>query len=234
MKKIKNIALLLILITALTGCSDTYLDTVPTSSTSTKTIFETTNNAKQAINGIARLMVNQYQDFGQVFCGEGTIKFLFGEYTGENFSRPRLTGWSPVMNSSYLENSNSISYNGYPWFYYYELIGNANSIIANIDGANGTEQERQFIKAQALTYRAYCYTQLVQFYCYRWDDSNNGTAVSKRNNGLVLRTEENMEEINVPLSPSGTIYEQIYKDLDEAIRLYKASGIKETIFGNQT
>jgi hypothetical protein len=226
MKKIKNIALLLILITALTGCSDTYLDTVPTSSTSTKTIFETTNNAKQAINGIARLMVNQYQDFGQVFCGEGTIKFLFGEYTGENFSRPRLTGWSTVMNSSYLENSNSISYNGYPWFYYYELIGNANSIIANIDGANGTEQERQFIKAQALTYRAYCYTQLVQFYCYRWDDSNNGTAVSKRNNGLVLRTEENMEEINVPLSPSGTIYEQIYKDLDEAIRLYKASGIK--------
>ncbi len=36
MKNIKNIALLFILITASTGCSDTYLDTVPTSSTSTK------------------------------------------------------------------------------------------------------------------------------------------------------------------------------------------------------
>lgn len=66
---------MLILITALTGCSDTYLDTVPTSSTSTKTIFETTNNAKQAINGIARLMVNQYQDFGQVFVEKEQLNF---------------------------------------------------------------------------------------------------------------------------------------------------------------
>lgn len=210
----------------LIGCKDSYLDTVPTSSTSTKTIFETTDNAKQAINGIARLMVTQYGDFGQNFSGEGTIKFLFGEYLGENFSRPRLTGWSNVMNSVYLENSNHVSYNGYPWFYYYELIGNANSIIASIDNAAGTDQERQFIKAQALTYRAYCYTQLVQFYCYRWEDSNNGTAVSKRNNGLVIRTEENMEETDVPLSSSGDVYAQIYKDLDEAIGLFKSSGLK--------
>lgn len=226
MKNIKNIAFVLIFTLAFAGCSDTYLDTVPTSSTSNKTIFESTENAKQAINGIARLMVNQYGDFGQVFAGEGTIKFLFGEYTGENFSRPHLAGWSTVMNSTFLENSNSVSYNGYPWFYYYELIGNANSVLASIDGATGTDQERQFIKAQALTYRAYCYTQLVQFYAYRWDDSSNGTAVSKRNNGLVLRTEENMEVIDVPLSSSGDVYAQIYKDLDEAISLYKSSGLK--------
>ena len=114
MKNIKNITLMLIFAVAIAGCSDNYLDTVPTSSTSNKTIFESTENAKQAINGIARLMVSQYGDFGQVFAGEGTIKFLFGEYTGENFSRPHLTGWSTVMNSTYLENSNSVSYNGYP------------------------------------------------------------------------------------------------------------------------
>lgn len=228
MKNIKKTALLWMFIATLSGCSDSYLDTVPTSSTSTKTIFETTENARQAINGIARLMVSQYGDFGQVFCGEGTIKFLFGEYTGENFSRPRLTGWSSVMNSTYLENSNSVSYNGYPWFYYYELIGNANSIISSIDAASGTEQDRQFIKAQALTYRAYGYTQLVQFYCYRWSDSNNGTAVSKRNNGLVIRTEKNTEETDVALSSPGEVYAQIYKDLDEAINLYKSSGVKRS------
>ncbi len=227
MKNIKNTALLvLIFVATLIGCSDDYLDTVPTSSASAKTIFETTDNAKQALNGIARLMVNQYSDFGQPFAGEGTIKFLFGEYTGENFSRPHLTGWSTVMNSTYLENSNSVTYNGFPWFYYYELIGNINTIIANVDEATGSEQERQFIKAQALTYRAYCYTQLVQFYCVRWDDSNNGTAVLKRNNGLVLKTEENMEEIDVPLSSSGDIYAQIYKDLDLAISLFTSSGLK--------
>lgn len=226
MKNIKKYTIVLMFAIGLAACSDSYLDTVPTSSTSDKTIFETTANAKQAVNGIARLMVNQYGDFGQVFCGEGTIKFLFGEYLGENFSRPRLTGWSNVMNFNFLENSDHTSYNGYPWFYYYELLGNANSIIANIDEAIGTEQERQFIKAQALTYRAYCYTQLVQFYCYRWVDSKNGTEVSKRNNGLVIRTEENMNETDIPLSSSGDVYAQVYKDLDEAISLYQSSGLK--------
>lgn len=228
MKNIKKISFILILVAAFASCSETYLDTVPTSSVSNKTIFESTVNAKQAINGIARLMVSQYGDFGQVFAGEGSIKFLFGEYTGENFSRPGLTGWATVMNSTYLENSNSVSYNGYPWFYYYELIGNANSIISDIDKATGTEQERQFIKAQALTYRAYCYTQLVQFYTYRWDDSDNGSAVSKRNNGIVIRTEENKETINVPLSSSGDVYVQIYKDLNEAIKLFETSGLKRS------
>ena len=108
------------------------------------------------------------------------------------------------------------------------MIGNANSIIANIDAASGTEQERQFIKAQALTYRAYSYAQLVQFYCYRWDDTNNGTAVSKRNNGLVIRTDKNMDEVNIPLSSSGDVYTQIYQDLDEAISLYKSSGLQRS------
>lgn len=220
-----NLILALVLVLINAGCSDDYLDTVPTSSASTATIFKTTENAKQAVNGIAKLMVSQYNEFGQVFSGEGTIKFLFGEYLGEHFSRPNLTGWSTVMNGTYIENSNSVSYNGYPWHYYYQLIGNANSIISSIDGAVGTEQERQFIKAQALTYRAYSYTQLVQFYAYRWIDSNNGTAVSKRNNGVVIKTEENMEEINVPLSSPADVYAQIYKDLDDALDLYKSSGL---------
>ena len=226
MKIIKKITLMMVFASVFAGCSDTYMDTVPTSSASTQTIFESTTNAKQAVNGIARLMVSQYGDFGQVFSGEGTIKFLFGEYLGENYSRPVLTGWSTVMNATYLENTTSVNYNGYPWFYYYQLIGNANSIIASIDKAEGTEQERQFIKAQALTYRAYCYTQLVQFYAYRWADSNNGALVSKRNNGLVIRTEENMAVTDVPLSSSGDVYKQIYKDLDEAIKLYNASALK--------
>ena len=226
MKIIKKITLMMVFASVFAGCSDTYMDTVPTSSASTQTIFESTTNAKQAVNGIARLMVSQYGNFGQTHAGEGTIKFLFGEYLGENYSRPVLTGWSTVMNATYLENTTSVNYNGYPWFYYYQLIGNANSIIASIDKAEGTEQERQFIKAQALTYRAYCYTQLVQFYAYRWADSNNGALVSKRNNGLVIRTEENMAVTDVPLSSSGDVYKQIYKDLDEAIKLYNASALK--------
>ncbi|MDL2245809.1 RagB/SusD family nutrient uptake outer membrane protein [Parabacteroides sp. OttesenSCG-928-J18] len=166
-----------------TSCNEDYMNTFPTSSTSTETIFQDTDAAKMAINGMARLMVNQFHST-QTSCGEGTIKFLHGEYMGEHFSRPKLTGWYTVMNGVFMDNDNSY-YTRYPWAYYYMLIGNANTFIANIDNAAGLEAERQFLKAQALTYRAFAYAQLINFYCYRWDDSNNGTSVKYPTDGLM-------------------------------------------------
>lgn len=226
MKNLRNIvSIVAVSFSLLTACSDDYLDTMPTSSTSTETIFKDTDAAKMAINGMARLMVSQYGGFGQVFCGEGTIKFLFGEYLGENFSRPALaSGWYTVMNGTMLDNNTS-SYNRYPWFYYYMIIGNANTFIANIDKAEGSEADRKFLKAQALSYRAYCYTQLVQFYCHRWVDSNGGSSVTNLQDGLILRTEENMEQKDIALVSSGEIYKQIYSDLDQAISLFSESGL---------
>ena len=55
----KKILYTLGLTVLLASCGSNYLDTVPQSSTGTATIFETTQNAKLAINGICRLMVNQ-------------------------------------------------------------------------------------------------------------------------------------------------------------------------------
>lgn len=227
MKTTKIIVSLIALIPLLfTTCTDDYLDTKPTSSVSTETIFQDTKSAKMAVNGMARLMVSQYDGFGQTFCGEGSIKFIFGEYMGENFSRPNLSsGGYKHMNGSYL-NSNTSTYTKYPWAYYYMIIGNANMLLANIDKAEGEETERQFLKAQALSYRAYCYAQLIQFYCSRWVDSNNGTAVANLKDGLILRTEENMNVKDIALVSSGEIYKQIYADLDQAIKLFSESGMK--------
>ncbi|MDL2282593.1 RagB/SusD family nutrient uptake outer membrane protein [Parabacteroides sp. OttesenSCG-928-G06] len=224
--KIKSFALIALSLGIFSSCSEDYFETLPTSSTPKETIFQDTKSATMAVNGMARLMVSQYGGFGQTFCGEGTIKFLYGEYLGEHFSRPALaSGWQTVMNATFLDNV-SYSYLRYPWYYYYMIIGNANNLIAYIDGAEGTEAERQYLKAQALTYRAYCYTQLVQFYCYRWADSQNGSSLTNYFDGLILRTEENMDEKDMPLSSSGEIYKLIYKDLDEAISLFTASGLK--------
>lgn len=223
MKHINKILILMALALVSWSCKSDYLDTVPNSATSSETIFENTTNAKLAINGIARIMTSQHLG-SQGFCGEGTIKYMFGEYPGENFSRPNLTGWATVLNNEYITRNSSI-YTYYPWFYYYMMIGNANEIIFNIDNAEGTQAERDFIKAQALTFRAYAYTMLVQLYCYRWVDSNNGTSVSKLNNGLVLRTEENMGVKDLPLSSSGEVYTQIYEDLSTALSLFASSGM---------
>ena len=197
------------------SCSKDYLETSPTSSTSPATIFETTDNAALAINGICKLMTRQYLG-SQGFNGEGTIKLYTGEYPGDNLV-VNLPGWSTVINASYHDNKTSI-YNYYNWYYYYLLIGNANSILENIDGATGPDAEKQFIKAQALSFRAYSYMMLLQCYSVRWSDSNNGAS-----DGVVLRVDTSTGDL--PLSTMAECYAQIYADLDEAIKLYTESGL---------
>lgn len=220
---IKYISILLSGAVLLTGCSKDYLDTLPSDSASPTTVFESVDNAAQAIGGICQMMMTQHQYYGQGFNGEGTIKMMYGEYPGNDFSFPQFApGWSPIMNQEFHLNTNSM-YLHYPWYYYYILISNANSIVMHIDEAAGLESERQFIKAQGLTIRAFAYTQLVQFYCYRWSDSNNGAS-----DGVVLRLDESTGSI--PISTLGEVYKQIYDDLDEAIRLYTESGQKRTAF----
>ena len=207
----------------LASCSKDYLDTVPTDSTSPDTAFATTENAAQAINGICEMMTMQHRYYGQGFNGEGTIKLMYGEYPGNDFCYPQYApGWAPLMNQQFMQRTSSI-YLHYPWYYYYILISNANSVIAHIHEAAGAESERQFIKAQALTVRAYAYTMLVQLYAHRWCDSNDGAA-----EGVVLRLDESTGDL--PLSTLAECYKQIYDDLDEAIELYTESGIERANF----
>ena len=120
----------------------------------------------------------------------------YGNYPGNHFF-VNLPGWSSIINSLFHENTSSI-YLYYPWYYYYMIIGNANTIIMNIDEAEGSDADKAFIKAQALTYRAYSFTMLAQIYSYRWKDSNNGSS-----DGLVLRIDQS--DGDMPLLVAGDL-----------------------------
>jgi len=218
MIKIKQITLIVASVILIASCSKDYLSTKPTSSTATPTIFETTENAALAINGINKLMTRQYLG-SQGFNGEGTIKMYYGNYPGNHFF-VNLPGWASIINGTFRENVSSI-YLYYPWYYYYMIIGNANAVINNIDEAKGPEKDKKYIKAQALTFRAYSFFMLSQLYCYRWQDSNNGES-----QGLVLRTDASTGDM--PLSNLKEVYERVYTDLDDAIKLYTESGKSRT------
>jgi hypothetical protein len=144
----------------LVSCEKDYLDTTPEGEVDTKTILSSTDNSTLSIAGIAKSMTSQYLH-SQGFNGEGTIKTWYGNYPGNDFQKSNLTGWSPIINSQYHLQLSS-SYDTYPWYYYYKLVSNANAIIENIDAAEGTEQQKAFIKAQALTDRAYSFFMLSQ------------------------------------------------------------------------
>ena len=74
----------------LTSCSDSWLKTDSTETAGGDVIFSTTDNAKLAINGICRTMVQQHGYYGQMFNGEGTMKLLYGEYPGQDFNFPYM------------------------------------------------------------------------------------------------------------------------------------------------
>jgi hypothetical protein len=162
------------------------------------------------------MMTAQYLS-QQGFNGEGTIKLYYGNYPGNHFS-VNLPGWATLINASLNESTTSL-YCYYPWYYYYKIIGNANAIILHVDDAAGTPAQKDFIKAQALTYRAYCFLMLAQLYGNRWDDSQAGSTP-----GIVLRIDESAgDQARATLAET---YKQIYADLDQAIALYKSSGLK--------
>lgn len=224
MKKFIYGVLSLCLGATMASCSSDYLDLNPENATGPNVIFSTTDNAQYVVNGMTRLMSMQYQGFNQWFNGEGTIKTLYGNFTGNDYHRLyNNSGVAKIANLMESQNSTSI-YDYYPWFYYYRLISNANSVVMHIDGAKGSDKDRDFIKAEALTFRAYSYSQLLQIYGKRWTDSNNGAS-----RGVVLRLDESKGDI--PVSTLADCYRQIYSDLDEAVRLFTASG-KDRISGN--
>ena len=222
MKAMKHIIRFSLIVAALTlaACSEDYMETSPESSVSPATIFSSTANVPLAINGMCKMMTTQYLST-QGLNGEGSIKTWYGNF-GNDLQRCNQTGWASLWNHTMNESVNSV-YLIYPWYYYYKIIGNANQVIENIDNAEGAEAERQFYKAQALVFRAHAYTMLMQLYAYRWQDSNNGSA-----NGVALRLSTSANEdgsYDLPLSTQSECYAQIYADCDEAISLFKSSGL---------
>ena len=212
----------------MTSCSKDYLDTAPEHQTGSATVFETTEFADMAVNGIAKLMNTPfyYPDVQTPkvadFNGEGAIKMIYGNWMGNHFVCSNRDGYAALFKgTNYVSNTSSV-YCYYPWWYYYMVIGNANSVVTHIQEAAGLETERQRILAQALTFRAYAFSVLAQIYCKRWMDTNDGDA-----EGIVLRLDDSY--VPQKLCSLKELYKQIYDDLDEAIRLFKLSGYERSL-----
>lgn len=204
--------------TLLASCGSDYLETKPTASVSSTEAVATTDMAYKALNGIARCQTTQHYAFTQGFAGENAIMRLYENLPSQNYNYNYYApGWTPIHNQTF-HNRTSTIYDGYAWYYYYQLIGQANRIIAHIDAATGSDEDKKFIKASALAFRAYSYEKLIHYYCYRWQDSNNGAS-----QGVVLRLDESTGD--APFATLAETVDQIYKDCQEAITLFGESGI---------
>lgn len=219
----------------LTGCASDYLDTPVHGTIDATKIAKTTTEARATILGIASGMASVWAygssdpvwplGVGQPFAqGESGVVTYLGEMAGPdnyiNLMYRLSTDWAMFYNQdkSVLNGGNYV-WNSPMWIYCYGLIGQANELIAVIDGCEGPEAEREFIKGQALTMRAHAYWHLLQVYAPRWCDSNNGEKLSS----VVLRIKTDDPD-SKDVATVKAVFEQIYKDLDLALESFGKAG----------
>ncbi|MCD2425733.1 RagB/SusD family nutrient uptake outer membrane protein [Niabella pedocola] len=218
---IRNISILLIFFTlfAASSCKKEFLDTFPTGSVSDADAVKSTDNAWAALNGIHRALTAQYDAQPQGGeAGAMSIRDVMGEDLIYTIASGRLD-FSTVLR--WLGHRNIADAQvKFIYRYYYRIISNANILISGIDQATGPEADKKFIKGQALAYRAWAHFNLVQLWAERYDAAGANDGL-----GIPLLTVNTLE--GQPRATVKAVYDQINKDLDDAIVLldgYSRSG----------
>jgi len=217
---ISNIVVCAVAALLLSSCSEDFLETSPSDAISSDQVFTTTTNGMAALNGIHRTLYKQYRYSDE--CGESGMKIKL-DMLGEDIVMTSAgNGW---FNTTYKwtahrdENNRCVEF---AYRFYYELIANANMIINNIDKAQGSDEEKQNIKAEALTYRAWCHLVLVQLYGERYD------AASKPNDQMGVPIMITNTTAGLTRESVEKVYEQILDDLTEAENNFTTSGTERS------
>jgi hypothetical protein len=209
--KYKILQLSILMLTIFSSCKKSYLDTYSTTAVAAADALGSTQNAWAALNGIHRIMYTQYDAQPQGgFGGIMVIRDLMGEdviYTLAN-GRQDFQGHVRWLDHRNVNSGNS----RFVFRLYYRLISNANVLINGIDGVPGPQKDKDYIKGQALVYRAWAHFELVQYWGERYSAGgpNSGLGVPL----LLTNTVEGQ-----PRATVAEIYSQVNKDLDEAIVL---------------
>lgn len=206
MKKL-NIFLIALLSLAMVSCGEDYLETTPTSSVAEKDMIADLIGAETVLNGIHRatFTFNNHDQFGQK-----SIDYI-NDCLGDDFyPTERGYGWFVSWYQWITHRSATAGNLEYVWAYYYDIINNANLIIANVEPMEVMDENlKKNILAQCYTYRAYSLYNLIQYY-------GEGTK------GVPVPLEPNPDPL--PRASYSDVYSQIDKDLLAAINAFENGG----------
>lgn len=166
------------------SCSD-MLDEEP-KSIAVETFYNTPAEVEAALNAI-------YHPLHEQNSMNGVYGAITEACTDYIYGRGSFTNPAEYQG---LDNTNISRVNDV-WKFWYQSVRNANICIQNIpNGSELTEDQKKSYLAEAYFMRAFVYLHLVQ----NWG-------------GVVLRTEENMTEQNIPRSTVDAAWDLIEKDL---------------------
>jgi len=193
------------------GCEQDFLETNPSDQLATPTVFKTYDGALAALNGTYRLFyafgIEGYDDHSEF--GQKSVDLVM-DLMGEDMPiHSQGYGWF-TSEYGYNQHSATKGLTEYMWDFYYNLINNANNIIANIGEIEATEQEYNYVKGQALAIRAYAYFYLVRLYQHTYVGHQDAPAVPLYTEPTTTgKKRATVEEV----------YNQIESDLSESINL---------------
>jgi hypothetical protein len=207
----KKILSCIIAIWMISSCSSDFLETYSTTRVDEGVVFLTTGNAQMALDGVFRRMF--WNGSSQNYMGYETM-LVMSDLMGEDI----LFGKSTTLflqsyNWSIHRNITSAMMN-YCFRYHYEIIANVNLIIQGIDGADGDQIERDYVKGKAFAIRAAHYFNLVRMWAKRYEYGVENTQLAVP---LILDSETGTDP--QPQATVEEVYKAILEDLDAAIEL---------------
>lgn len=107
----------------------------------------------------------------------------------------------------------------------YKRIVGCNAVLDFIDGVSGKDEQKSYVKAQALTMRAFYYLHLVNLYGKPY--SYDKTAL-----GVPLKLTSELKTSGIPRSTVEEVYRQIIADLSEAESLFNEVPVPEKGWDN--
>ena len=164
MKKYFNLIIASVLLMGGSSCSG-FLDVEPTNADDASKAIRTAGDAQVAINGIQRAMTSSNY-YGRNFIAYGDVKG--GDVT--IFSQGR--GLDALY--TFNHNPQTNSYSGF-WTSIYNIIFSTNNLLENIEKlqAEGSLDNFEQAKAEALTIRALAYFDLVRLYGKSYTDDKS-------------------------------------------------------------
>lgn len=163
--------------------------------------------------------VNQQAVFGQAYLyPKFDMAFELGLNTGETVLSKQQGSYYDKKEGIYTEYGKQLmswfNPNESVWNRYYSFLGPINLILAEIDGAEGHQENlRHIVKGEALVWRAYSYFKLLQYYApYR--DNQYGIPV-------YLKPYEDVGTAMPSRLTQKEVYRQISEDCQSALDLLK-------------
>lgn len=208
------------------SCNSDYLDTVPTDKLSDQVIFTSVEGAQTVLDGISRTMraAGQYHDQ----FGVKTIDLAM-DMMSEDIALSAFHWFG--ADYQFANHMANLPRTLYTWSLYYTIIYNASTVIANTGQIeSGSAAQKNNLKAQAYTLRAYAYFQLVQLYQFTYKGNENALAVPVYTENDLKGAGDHAKGNEGGLSgkPRATVagvYSRITADLDEAARLFSESAL---------